>query len=107
MALEDLKSVAKGLGLPVHQTKEALIASIKQKLINAAALQNIMDNEGSFRKNRNTLPRIINFILQYPDAVMRSGALSTRLELQYRETGQNNPLFVDCVEKFNDYRYSY
>jgi hypothetical protein len=61
--------------------------------------------EDSFRKSRNTMPRIINIILGYPNALLRSQLLADRLQLDSGETRSRHPAFTDCAEKFNNKRY--
>jgi hypothetical protein len=44
--------------------------------------------------------------MSHPNATLRSQLLSNRLQLQFRETGDRQPLFTDVVEKFNDQSFN-
>ena len=56
----------------------------------------------NFTSNQNTFPRLCNIILDYPDAVVRSAVLASKYALQNKETNQNQPIFLETCEKFND-----
>ncbi len=72
-----------------------------------AALQDIIvkDNHGTFRSDKNTFFRVLNILMQSPNAVARSNMLAGRLQLQDRQTYENQSVFVDAAEKFNDWNY--
>jgi hypothetical protein len=60
----------------------------------------------SFVSNVNTFPRICNIILDHPDALIRSALLASKYALQNKETNQNQPIFKEAREKFNDADYN-
>ena len=104
--LSDIKRAAAHLGLPTSAAKGALIDSIVSKVVNnnynflftysnynlqmekRAALKDIIvkDNNGTFRSDKNTFFRVLNILMQSPDAVARSNMLAGRLQLQERQT---------------------
>ena len=44
--------------------------------------------------------------MQYPDALLRSAALASRRDLQNRQVNENQDLFRDVAEEFNDWTSS-
>lgn len=62
--------------------------------------------ESKFISNVNTFPRICNIILDHPDALIRSALLASKYALQNKETNQNQPIFKEAKEKFNDISYN-
>jgi hypothetical protein len=59
-----------------------------------------------FASNQNTFPRLCNILLDYPDAVVRSAVLATKYSLQNKETNQNQPIFTETRESFNDANFN-
>jgi hypothetical protein len=83
LGLDKLKKVAKYLRIPVTQAKDSLVDAIVQKIKRKKEMEALRHEEEislgtSFRKNKNTTPRIINFLMQYPDALQRSFCLAQR-----------------------------
>ena len=73
----------------------------------AEDIVNDSDDESSrFISNRNTFPWICNIIFSHPDALIRSALLASKYALQNKETNQNQPIFKECREKFNDYNFN-
>ena len=71
-----------------------------------AALKDIVVKEHeSFRSDKNTFFRVLNILMQFPDAVARSNMLASRLQLQERQTYEHQSVFVDATEKFNDWNF--
>jgi hypothetical protein len=105
--------MAKFLHLPHCHSKENLARSIIDYYLQKHNLSAAMEAEQSsfsspttFRKNKNTFPRLCNFLFEDPDALAISKLLSTRDQLQQREYNQNNPVYTNAVSKFNDYSFS-
>ena len=64
----------------------------------------LIESTGSaFTKDKNTLPRLLNFLFQDPDKVARSKLLCTRSQLQEGEQNENNPIYMAAVDNFNNY----
>lgn len=57
---------------------------------------------GRFIKNKHTFPRLCNCLMTMPLEVQVSGLQANRWQLQHRETGAGNPLFVEATEMFNN-----
>jgi hypothetical protein len=55
-----------------------------------------------FVKNKNTNFRLVNLLMLYPVALQRSNLISTREQLQHREVGAQDLLFVTVAAEFND-----
>jgi hypothetical protein len=105
--IENLKIMAESLTLPKSMSKEKLIDSIIQRVRNRIALSSIMistnqSDTTTFRKDKNTFPRLCNFIMAYSDALMRSHLLATRIQLESGHINSSLPLFVESVLNFND-----
>lgn len=108
-ALPKLKVMARALGLPTNQNKKELIEAIFAKRDAQTSLQDIMTNRNSnstFRRNKDTIPRICNLIMQYPDALERSFALATKQQLQDKEVNGSQKIFVAVADNFNDWNYN-
>ena len=85
-----------------------LIKAIKAKCKNKELLKAIESEEepGLFRKDKNSFPRLCNFLMQYPDALQRSALLGNRFELETRQTYEIQDIFVNSVEDFNSNKNS-
>jgi hypothetical protein len=109
----NLIAMAKFLNLPHCHSKEHLARSIIDYYLQKHNLSAAMEAEQSslsspttFRRNKNTFPRLCNFLFEDPDALAISKLLSTRDQLQQREYNENNPVYTNAVSKFNDYSFS-
>jgi len=92
-----LNRMANRFKIATSQSKEALVLAIKESQKKQIALNSLETRSSSvstYRKDKNTLPRIINLVLRYPDALARSAVIATRLDLQDREVGPNKPIWV-------------
>ena len=83
LSLDKLKDCARYLSIPTTQSKSDLVEAIVEKVKKREQLADIEKEKEasrgtSFRKNKNTLPRLINLLMQYPDALQRSFCLATR-----------------------------
>jgi len=57
----------------------------------------------TFRKDRNTIPRIINLAMQMPDALKQSHSLPSRQQLENKEGPINKrEIWVSVADDFND-----
>jgi hypothetical protein len=112
---EFLVSVAASLNISGarRKTNDSLFESVITRIKNQAMLEQIetdedsVDSEASqptrkFRKDKNTLPRILNILMTNPDAILRTNLLANRRQLQSREVYSNQTIFIDCAERFND-----
>jgi hypothetical protein len=57
-----------------------MISSLRAAASKSKELKVIEANkrEGTYTIDKNTLPRIMNLVFRYPDALQRSAAISTR-----------------------------
>lgn len=60
----------------------------------------------NYRKDKNTIPRLINILFMNQDAVARSHLLATRIQLQNGEVYDKQKIFVDSMESFNDRNFN-
>ena len=100
--LATLKKIAKKLGLVCGQPKPDMISSLRAAASKSKELKVIEANkrEGTYTIDKNTLPRIINLVFRYPDALQRSAAISTRQDLQNKETNGNKLIWTTVAEEF-------
>jgi hypothetical protein len=82
--IEQLKAMATHINIPKSQPKASLIEAIKLKRQNQNRLEIVLranDEEegGSFRKDKNTFPRLCNILMSMPDALARSAMLANRV----------------------------
>ena len=112
VSLAMAKQMSIHLQLNRSYNKSTLIDNIIKKRKRVIELAAIHDAEAEgedsdeesrkFTSNQNTFPRLCNIILDYPDAVVRSAVLASKYALQNKETNQNQPIFLETCEKFND-----
>lgn len=76
--LATLKKTAKNLGLVCGQPKPDMILSLRAAVAKSKELKSI---EATKREDKNTLPRLINLVFRYPDALQRSSAISTKTDI--------------------------
>ena len=79
---EKLKAMCKHVGISSAKPKGQLIDSIRSRIRNRAALVEV---EKSFRKDKNTIPRLLNILFEYPESVISSFNIATRIDLQNDE----------------------
>lgn len=107
ISLEELKKVAAHLGMVTTRSKIELVKAIKLKVENKKKLEVIeqtnsnLDEGTNFRKDKNTFPRMCNFIMTFPEAIQRSAILGGRFELQSGQVYDRQDIFVDTADKFN------
>ena len=85
--LSTLKQIAKRMGLIVGLAKPDMIVTLRNAMLRATELKVIeaSKRDGTYVVDKNTVPRLINLVLRYPDALQRSSALATRQEVQNKE----------------------
>ncbi len=82
---------ASHLGLNCYLNKEELVTSIFNHKQEHKTLTNILNVESTscpFIKNKNTIPRLLNCLIKYPDRLAVSRLLATRSELQNNMTNE-------------------
>lgn len=112
ISLTVVKQLSSHLSLNRSYNKSTLLDNIikKRQRVTELAVVHEAEAEGEdsdvdsrkFLSNQNTFPRLCNIILDYPDAVVRSAVLASKYALQNKETNQNQPIFTETREKFND-----
>jgi hypothetical protein len=109
ISLKVLQAIAVSMNMPKSIPKDKLVDSIVLKKRHMQQLGEIRrqheENDGTaFKKNKNTLPRILNFAMQHPDALKESQSLATRTQLQNREAPiARRPVFQQVTAEFNDW----
>jgi len=112
---QQLQDMAGHLKLPTSGSKPQLVdAIIAKSFYKEKAEQVDLSDDDSvdsvdpddaitkFIKNKHTNFRLINLLMKQPAALQRSNLISTREQLQHREVGARNPLFVSVAGEFND-----
>jgi hypothetical protein len=111
--LDELKKMAVHMHIPSSQNKADLVKAIISKSKNRGLLDQLeaadessdseSDAEERFTKNKHSFPRLCNILFTTPVALQRSNLLATRAQLQHRETGAGDPLFVEAAKQFNEF----
>jgi hypothetical protein len=111
MTLTQLKAVAGTIGVKQSQNKGDLVTAIDLKLHNQQKLQKIKgeakkggaacDTRG-FRKDKNTVPRLLNLLFERPNELQQSGVLASRMQLQDKELNDKCPVFSIVANLFNN-----
>ena len=105
--IDTLKKCARRLNIPTTQSKGSLVNAIQTKVMKRKELDQIEKEEEasrgtSFRKNKNTLPRLINFLMNYPDALQRSFCLASRTDLQNGQgPSHKRAIYEETMHSFN------
>jgi hypothetical protein len=125
VTLEALTQLAISIKLkPGRKKKPELLMMVKTRLMNRTRLDVLRATESdsedenagpddldpaatvegfvAHRKDKNTFPRLCNFLLKDPDALQRTRLLATKQQLQDREIQQNLPIFNRATDQFND-----
>ena len=116
ISLTVAKQLSSHLSLNRSYNKSTLLDNIIKKRQRVTELAEIHEAEAEaedsdtesqkFLSNQNTFPRLCNILLDYPDAVVRSAVLASKYALQNKETNQNQPIFTETRESFNDANYN-
>jgi hypothetical protein len=109
--ITNLKEIAKFLRLSSSHPKEKLVDMIRMQEINKAQLNSLekakhREEETSFRKDKNTIPRICNLMRDESEDLIRSQMLPSREQLQLGQIDHQQPVFLTLAEKFNDWNTS-
>lgn len=99
-----LKELCVRFALKKSLSKPQMITSIRESSRNKEKLKIIIEDRegGTYRTNCNTLPRLINLVMKFPDAIMRSNALASKEDLQNKEVNGSKPIWITVAEQFND-----
>jgi hypothetical protein len=107
-SLAQVKGMAAYLKLSQSKSKSDIVDSIyetmaRKKELNAIELK--AAGGDSFRKNKDTIPRIINILVASSDLLQADG-LASRMSLQAKEVNESKPVYVEGAAKFNDANYN-
>lgn len=89
LKLSHLQGICNFYGMVKRGKKEELIEYIFQKFNQVEAIAKLQSVTPSFVSDVNTFPRLCNIVMKYPQQLLQTGVLSTRLALQ---TGKPNML---------------
>ena len=78
--LSTLKQIAIKMGLIVGIPKPDMIIALRNAMLRATELKVIeaTKRDGTYVVDKNTVPRLANLVLRYPDALQRPSALATQ-----------------------------
>ena len=95
----NLKQIAKKMGLIVGVPKSDMTIALRSAVLRATELKVIeaSKRDGAYTVDKNTVPRLVNLVLCYPDALQRSSALATRQDLQNQRGRRISFDMGDCV----------
>jgi F0F1-type ATP synthase alpha subunit len=98
MAVNFLKFIAGHFRMTKNLSKSELTTLIANKFKNQEAVKNIMEAENQqisqFRRNKNTVRRILNILTRYPDGMLRSRARASRQDLENGNTRANSDFWM-------------
>ncbi len=110
----DLRKIAGHFKIPKGQVKEDLLKAIFKRLENNEILRTLnapstpaagntsnVENP-AYRKDFNTVPRIINLLLARSSELINIEKIASRSQLQQGEVYGNNPLFKIVATQFNN-----
>lgn len=102
--LSSLKLIARKRGMVTGTAKPEMITLLRASVLKEKELKNMDDTErnGTYKHDKNTVPRLVNLIMRYPDALQRSSALATRMDLQNKTVNSSKPIWVTVAEEFMD-----
>ena len=104
--LGELKAVAGFLKISKCGKKEELIKSIFAKKFNLKKLNSVLAAKqkhlSTFRKEKNTIFRMLNYLMQFPDALERSNLLASKADRQNDEVYGKQKIYElqDCRTSF-------
>jgi hypothetical protein len=103
-----LKEMAKYLHLSCSHAKEKLVDMIRTHEENKKQLDIIEGSRHrteatSFKKDKNTIPRICNLLRDESEDLIRLQMLPSREQLQLGHVSHNQPVYTTIAEKFNDW----
>ena len=88
------------MGLVLCLAKPEMITQLRASVKREDELKKMDEKErnGTYRHDKNTVPRLVNLIMKYPDALQRSSALASRMDLQNKATNASNPIWITVVD---------
>ncbi len=104
---KDLRRLAVYFKIPKSQKKPDLIKSLFERIERNEKLQDlsVVMGDETYRKDRHTVPRIINLLLAHASELVNIERLATRSQLQQGEIYGSHPLFQTVADQFNDSNY--
>lgn len=102
--LATLKKIAKKMGLVTGLAKPEMVTALRNAVKKSIELKALEETkrDGTYFSDKNTIPRLVNLVLRYPDALQRSSALATRQDLQNKEVNGSKVIWVTVAEQFMD-----
>ena len=114
-SLEQIKDMASHLGIKKSQTKpklvEAILSYMKQKQqhdamsvaqVTSSTSVDGNSNNGTYRKDKNTIPRLINLLFNHPNALARSQSIPSRVDIQDRQLNEHQEIWTIVCNEFMD-----
>lgn len=112
ISLAKLKKIAAHFGMKQSIQKEVFIGALNAKIHSMQALDAIQSTQSSqsntaiFRRDKNTIPRILNILTTYPEGLLRTRSRANWMDLQNRNTYANAEIWVDVANNFNDRNFN-
>lgn len=99
MALHEIKVIASHLHIPNSGKKKEWLCDVIANHLKREQQLDAM--ERNFKRCKNTFPRICNILMgKYKDELVLSQAAASRMELEFRVTGAQHPLWLQVAEDF-------
>jgi hypothetical protein len=107
LGINQLKKIAASFSISCSQGKPELVDCISDKLKKKAALTALESEERAqpqapFKKDLNTVPRLLNILSEHKVDLMRSRQSASASDLTSGTHRSGNPMWVTVAEKWND-----
>jgi len=111
-----LTQLATKLSIPKNKNKPELIQAIRQAYAHKEQLITLTGTDEAssvsaiadvsiYRKDKNTIPRIVNIAFENPEGLQRTTRTASRDDLQDRSLYGNSDFWKDVADKFNNPRF--
>jgi hypothetical protein len=101
-----MKIIAEKFRMAKNLSKRDLATAIAQKLSTMETINQLQvvlaTPNATFRRDKNTIPRILNILTKYPDGMLHSRRRATWMDLQNGTTRAGSEVWGSVGVEFND-----
>ena len=106
MPLVTLKRIASYFGMKQSLPKQELVNGIALKIKNMKAIDGVINTQSTsvriFRRDKNTVPRILNILTTYPEGLLRTRSRANWADLQNGSIYSRADVWANVADNFND-----
>jgi hypothetical protein len=107
VSVEMMKMMAGHWGMSKNKDKKTLATLLIQKMKSMEMTRTIIvasriGGSPAFRRDKNTIPRLLNLLTPFPDGMLRSKSRANWMDLQNRNTRANDDMWDTVAERFNN-----